>query len=88
MPEKVYAGITWITNSKSREYWHAMNNVPLEFLPSGESDDTIRHNSISQSADMLRLVRQQGFSQYVMLMRGKLEELQQIFSLSESIREH
>ena len=88
LPEKVYAGITWISNAKSREYWHRKNNVPAEFLPSGESDETIRYNSISQSADILRLVRQQGFSQYVMLMSGRLEELQQIFSLSENIREH
>lgn len=86
--EKVYAGITWITSAKSREYWHTMNSVPLKFLPSGEADDTIRSNSISQSADMLRLIRQQGLSQYVMLMRGALEELQQIFSLSENMREH
>lgn len=86
--EKVYAGITWMANAKSREYWHTVNNVPLDLLPCGESDDTIRHNSVSQSADILRFARQQGFSQYVMLMRGKLEELQQIFSLSENIQEY
>ncbi len=87
-PEKIYAGITWVTNGKSRDYWQTMNNVPSKYLPSGEADDTIRRNSISQAADTLKLVRQQGYSAYVMLMRGSLEDLQEIFATAENIREY
>ncbi len=87
-PEKVYAGITWVTNAKSRDYWHEMNQVPLTHLPSGESDQVIRRNSIAQSSEILQMAKQQGLSQYVMLMKGTLDDLEMIFSLSEKSRAH
>jgi 5,10-methylenetetrahydrofolate reductase len=85
--EKLYAGVTWITHAKGREYWSLMNHVPVAHLPAGESDQTIRANSISQSAEILRLVRQQGYSSYLMPIRGTLDDLETIFALSENNRD-
>lgn len=86
-PDQMYAGITWITNERSRRYWHEQNHVPLDHLPRGSSDAEIAHNSISQAADVLREVRQQGYSIYIMLMRNTISQLQRVMALSENIRE-
>lgn len=85
--EKIFAGITWITTGKSRAYWRDRNAVPETLLPTGESDATIRQNSLAQAADVLRASRVEGYSTYTMLMRGTMEDLHAIFSMAENIRE-
>lgn len=86
-PDQMYTGITWITNERSRRYWHEQNHVPLDHLPRGSSDAEITHNSIAQAADVLRAVKQQGYSIYIMLMRSTIAQLECMISLSENIRE-
>lgn len=86
-PSQIYAGVTWLTAERSRRYWHKKNHVPLGHLPPGESDGEITRSSIAQAADVLREVRLRGYSTYIMLMQGTVMQLQQIFSLSENIRE-
>ncbi len=85
--EALYAGITWVTSAKSRDYWRTTNQVPEKHLPSGESDDVIRRNSIAQAAEIFRLAKQEGYSTYIMLMRGTLADLEEIFKLSENNRD-
>lgn len=86
-PDSVFAGITWITTDRGRRYWHEQNGVPENHLPGGTSDADITRNSIGQAADVLRAIRQQGYSTYIMPMRGTLLQLQRILSLSENVRE-
>ncbi len=86
-PDQIYAGITWITTERSRRYWHEQNHVPLDHLPNGNTDAEITQNSIAQAADVLRAIRQQGYSAYIMLMHSTVAQLQSIISTSENIRE-
>ncbi len=87
-PEKVYAGITWMTSHASRRYWHEKNNVPLAHLAGGVLDSHITHNSMKQAADVLRATRQQGLSTYIMLMRGTVRQLEIIMNMSENLQEY
>lgn len=86
-PDQLYAGITWITTERSRRYWQEQNHVPPSHLPQGDGDGQIIQNSIAQAADVLRAVKQQGYSTYIMLMHSTMAQLECIFSLSENIRE-
>lgn len=81
--EHIFAGITWVTDTKSRDYWQRVNKVPLRFLPRGSTNDTIRENSIAQAADILRTATCEGYSTYTMMMKGTLEDLQEIFRRAE-----
>lgn len=85
--DQVYAGITWVTTERSNRYWHEQNHVPLHHLPRGSSDAEITQNSIAQAADVLRAIKQQGYSAYIMLMRNTITQLQRVISLSENVRE-
>lgn len=85
--EQIFAGITWVTDTKSRDYWQRVNKVPLSILPKGSANDTIRENSIAQAAGILRTAKREGYSTYTMVMKGTLEELQEIFQKAENIQE-
>lgn len=86
-PDQMYAGVTWITTERGRRYWHEQNHVPLNHLPNGSTDAEITQNSIAQAADMLRAIRQQRYSVYIMLMYSTVAQLQRIISKSENMRE-
>jgi 5,10-methylenetetrahydrofolate reductase len=83
----VYVGITWISNERNRRYWHERNAVPTDHLPRGKDEATISRNSIVQAIDVVRAVRQQGYSLYVMLMRGTIAQLERVFSSAENYRD-
>lgn len=83
----VYTGIAWMTNERSRRYWHERNGVPLDHLPQGKTDAEIECNSIAQATDVLRAATQQGYSIYIMLMRNTVAQLQNIISQAENIGE-
>lgn len=80
MPSNIFIGITWVTSTKGRDYWHRQNAVPLSLLPRGEASDTIRQNSIAQAIDVLRAANTAKFSVYIMMMNGTLHELRHVLS--------
>lgn len=85
MPSHVFIGISWVTSTKGRDYWHRQNAVPLSLLPQGEANDTIRQNSIAQAINVLRAANTAKCSVYVMMMNGTLQELKHLLEARHSL---
>jgi 5,10-methylenetetrahydrofolate reductase len=80
----IYAWITWITNIKTRDYWKNTNKVPIKYLPKGDTNTTIKRNSIAQTIDILKYIKTMWYSSYIMLMKSKVEDLIYIQNRAEN----
>jgi len=71
----IYIWITWICNSKTRDYWKNTNKVPEKYLPKWDTNEKIKENSIAQTIDILKHIKKEKYSSYIMLMQSKVKDL-------------
>jgi len=71
----IYIWITWINNVKTRDYWKNTNKVPEKYLPKWDTNESIKKNSIAQTIDVLKHIKKENYSSYIMLMQSKVKDL-------------
>lgn len=81
----IFWWVTWISNSRQRDYWKDINKVPEDYLPKWKSDESIKDASLSMAAEIYKQLKQKWLSQYIMLMGWKIEDLIKIQEKAENI---
>jgi len=78
--ENLFIWITWFDTERSRDYWHNVNNVPLEDLPQKNFlDSTLR-----QAIQTYKYAKEKGFSVYFMPILQSLKDIEMIQNKAEN----
>lgn len=81
----IFAWITWFSNTRQRDYWKNINNVPEEDLPKWYSDKIIKETSLARTTEIYKELKKRWFSNYLMLMKEGVDDILKIQNKAENI---
>ena len=79
--ENLFIGITWFASEKSKNYWHKINNIPLEDLP----NKNFLESTIKQAIQTYKYAKEKWFSVYFMPIIQDLKDIETIQNKAENI---
>jgi hypothetical protein len=83
--EEIFLWITWFSNLRQRDYWKNINKVPEKLLPKWHTDKIIKEASLARATEIYKELKNKWFSNYIMLMKGSVDDLLKIQNKAENI---
>ncbi len=83
--KEIFWWITWFSNTRQKNYWENINNVPENDLPKWYSDRIIKETSIAWATEIYKELKKRWFSNYLMLMKEDVDDILKIQNKAENI---